>query len=207
MSDTIAVTETTGKITCRWAWVNVNLEKPIRALLSTKENTWGGFQVPYFFETHHKLLIKHYLTEDYEVTRSENGYTIKHFDYPSEIPTVVRNMLVEDDFGVERNVNTFVDGLCWEELTDAQVIAIEYLRNITTLTDDKTLELLEAKRKVSESWCLSLPLQYISSQKVNVALHNAYLYAFPTFKEMEQHICAEALAYAYELGYTALLDK
>ena len=98
MSDTIAVTETTGKITCRWAWVNVNLEKPIRALLSTKENTWGGFQVPYFFETHHKLLIKHYLTEDYEVTRSENGYTIKHFDYPSEIPTVVRNMLVEDDF-------------------------------------------------------------------------------------------------------------
>jgi len=42
---------------------------------------------------------------------------------------------------------------------------------------------------------------------VNVALHNAYLYAFPTFKEMDQHICAEALAYAYELGYTALLDK
>lgn len=162
MSDTIATTETIGKSTCRWAWVNVNLEKPVRALLNTKENTWGGFQVPYFYEAHHENLIKHYLSEDYEVIRNENGFTIKHHYYPSELPIFVRNMRVEDDFGVERNVNTFVDGLCWEELTATQVIAIEYLRYLSSVTDKKTLEILEAAKAQAESWCLSYVTHTIS---------------------------------------------
>ena len=50
MSDTIAVTETTGKITCRWAWVNVNLEfsdkQNARLRLPSKKVIFRLFRAP-----------------------------------------------------------------------------------------------------------------------------------------------------------------
>ena len=114
------------------AWVNIDTSMPVKAYVNP-HRLWNGWVCPLFDEKQSKVVCEHYMDDFYRAARIEGAYLLSQGwteEEVSENGIEERKDTLIDVGDKEIVVNSLHDGLCWEMLSEVDLIAILFLHEV-----------------------------------------------------------------------------